>query len=164
MVWDVLHHHCHDPAGMSDREAIRAALATWPRDLTPKIHYSSPRLDVEARKLRRGRRVERQIVLPQLRAHADLVDPIGFERFLLDVMGRPRLSDSNAHLRPAALPLDVPSSTDPHALAEWWLEATLDRRRALLTALVDEVRVAPATKPGVIDMTRISVVWRQESD
>jgi UV DNA damage endonuclease len=85
VVWDVLHHHCHDPAGMSDREAIEAALATWPGDLTPKIHYSSPRLDVETRKLRRGRRVEERIVLPQLRAHADLVDPIGFERFMLDV-------------------------------------------------------------------------------
>ncbi len=87
VVWDVLHHHCHDPAGMSDREAIDAALGTWPGDLTPKIHYSSPRLDVETRKLRRGRRLEEQIVLPQLRAHADLVDPIGFERFMLDVAG-----------------------------------------------------------------------------
>jgi UV DNA damage endonuclease len=87
VVWDVLHHHCHDPAGMSDSEAIEAALATWPSDLTPKIHYSSPRLDIETRKLKRGRRVERQIVLPQLRAHADLIDPIGFERFMLDVAG-----------------------------------------------------------------------------
>jgi UV DNA damage endonuclease len=85
VVWDVLHHHCHDPEGMSDREALGAALATWPKSQTPKIHYSSPRLDIEMRKLRRGRRVERQIVLPQLRAHADLVDPIGFERFILDV-------------------------------------------------------------------------------
>jgi len=84
VVWDVLHHHCHDPAGMSDREALEGALATWPSDATPKIHYSSPRLDVETRKLRRGRRVEHQIVLPQLRAHADLVDPMGFERFMLD--------------------------------------------------------------------------------
>ena len=87
MVWDVLHHHCHDPVGMSDREAIAAALATWPNELTPKIHYSSPRLDLEIRKVRRGRRVEHRIVLPQLRAHADLVDPIGFERFILDVAG-----------------------------------------------------------------------------
>jgi len=87
VVWDVLHHHCHDPAGMSDREALEAALATWPTGLVPKIHYSSPRLDVETRKLKRGRRVERQIVLPQLRAHADLIDPIGFERFMLDVAG-----------------------------------------------------------------------------
>ena len=87
VIWDVLHHHCHDPAGMSDREAIEAALATWPSDLDAKIHYSSPRLDIETRKLKRGRRVEQQIVLPQLRAHADLIDPIGFERFMLDVAG-----------------------------------------------------------------------------
>ena len=26
-------------------------------------------------------------MLPQLRAHADLIDPIGFERFMLDVAG-----------------------------------------------------------------------------
>jgi UV DNA damage endonuclease len=87
VVWDVLHHHCHDPVGTSDREALEAAFATWPSDLTPKIHYSSPRLDTEIRKVRRGRRVEQQIVLPQLRAHADLIDPIGFERFMLDVAG-----------------------------------------------------------------------------
>ena len=85
VVWDVLHHHCHDPAGMDDREALAAALSSWPEGVTPKIHYSSPRLDVEERKVRRGRRVERRIVLPQLRAHADLVDPTGFEHFIREV-------------------------------------------------------------------------------
>ncbi len=84
VVWDVLHHRCHDPEGIDDRAALAAALATWPRDTVPKIHYSSPRLDVEERKVREGRRVRRRIVLPQLRAHADLVDPIGFEHFLRD--------------------------------------------------------------------------------
>jgi UV DNA damage endonuclease len=47
-----------------------------------RVLYSSPRLDVEQRERREGRRVERRVVLPQLRAHADLVDPIGFEDFL----------------------------------------------------------------------------------
>ncbi len=82
VVWDILHHRCHDPAGMSNRDALAAALATWPADQTPKIHVSSPRLDVEVRPVRSGRRVERRLVLPQLRAHADLIDPIGFEGFL----------------------------------------------------------------------------------
>jgi UV DNA damage endonuclease len=88
VVWDVLHHRCNDPAAVPDRDALGAALATWPEDTVPKIHYSSPRLDVEERKVRSGRRVERKIVLPQLRAHADLIDPIGFEHFLAEAPAR----------------------------------------------------------------------------
>jgi UV DNA damage endonuclease len=84
VVWDILHHRCHDPARISDRDALAAAVATWPDDQTPKIHFSSPRLDVEVRSVRNGRRVERRLVAPQLRAHADLIDPIGFEAFLRD--------------------------------------------------------------------------------
>jgi UV DNA damage endonuclease len=82
VVWDVLHHHCHDPEGIPDREALAAALATWPAGVLAKIHFSSPRTAVEERAVRRGRRVERRPVLPPLRAHADLVDPIAFEGFL----------------------------------------------------------------------------------
>ena len=74
-----------DVALAADGEAgLAAALATWPAGQTPKIHFSSPRLDVEVRRVRSGRRVERRLVLPQLRAHADLIDPIGFEAFLRD--------------------------------------------------------------------------------
>jgi UV DNA damage repair endonuclease len=62
--------------GIPDREALELAIATWPDGVRPKIHYSSPRTAVEER---RGR-----LVLPPLRAHADMVDPIGFERFVVD--------------------------------------------------------------------------------
>lgn len=79
VVWDVLHHHCHDPNGIPDHEALRLALATWPEGVAPKVHFSSPRTAVEERRRKRGRRVERSLVLPPLRAHADLVDPIAFE-------------------------------------------------------------------------------------
>jgi len=82
VVWDALHHRCHDPDRIPPEEALGLALATWPDDCVPKIHYSSPRTAVEERRKRVGRRVERQIVLPPLRAHADLIDPIGFEAFL----------------------------------------------------------------------------------
>ena len=73
VVWDALHHRCHDPDGIPAREALRLALATWPDGVTPKVHFSSPRTAVEER---------RRKVLPPLRAHADLVDPIAFEAFL----------------------------------------------------------------------------------
>ena len=82
VVWDILHHHCNDPDGIPDREALEAALATWPGDVTPKIHFSSPKTAMEERRKRVGRRVERSWVLPQLRAHADMIDPIAFEHFL----------------------------------------------------------------------------------
>jgi UV DNA damage endonuclease len=84
VVWDVLHHRCHDPARLPNADALAAALDTWEAGTTPKIHYSSPRLDVEERKVSVGRRSEVRYALPQLRAHADLIDPIGFEAFLRD--------------------------------------------------------------------------------
>jgi UV DNA damage endonuclease len=82
VVWDVLHHRCLDPEAIPDPEALALALATWPPGVTPKIHYSSPRLDLVARTVKVGRRTERRLALPQLRAHADLIDPIGFEGLL----------------------------------------------------------------------------------
>jgi UV DNA damage endonuclease len=82
VVWDILHHHCNDPVGIDDRDALEAALGTWPADEVPKIHYSTPKTAMEERRKRVGRRVERSWVLPQLRAHADMIDPIGFEHFL----------------------------------------------------------------------------------
>ena len=39
---------------------------------------------MEERKKKVGRRVERSWVLPQLRAHADMIDPIAFEHFVME--------------------------------------------------------------------------------
>ena len=80
VVWDILHHHCHDPDGIPDREALELALATWPADVVPKIHYSTPKTALEQRK----RNGKPEWVLPQLRAHADMIDPIAFGQFLRD--------------------------------------------------------------------------------
>jgi UV DNA damage endonuclease len=82
VVWDILHHRCHDPERIPVAEALRLAFATWEEGTTPKIHYSSPRTDAEERKKKIGRRVEHRTVLPPLKAHADLIDPLGFEDFL----------------------------------------------------------------------------------
>ena len=82
VVWDAHHHRCYDPDRIPVAEALERALGTWPADQVPKIHYSSPRTAIEERKAKKGRRVERRHVLPPLRAHADLIDPIGFEDFL----------------------------------------------------------------------------------
>ena len=84
VVWDILHHHCNDPERIPDREALERALATWPDGVRPKIHYSTPKTAMEEKRRKVGRRVERSLVLPQLRAHADVIDPIAFEHFVCE--------------------------------------------------------------------------------
>lgn len=101
VVWDILHHHCNDPDGIPDREALGQALATWPDGVRPKIHYSSPKTAIEQRKRRVGRRVERTLALPQLRAHADLIDPIGFECACASSWPRTQSSAKTVRSRPA---------------------------------------------------------------
>jgi UV DNA damage endonuclease len=87
VVWDLLHHHCHDPEGIPDGEALSLALGTWPSGVTPKIHFSSPRTSMSEGRRKVGRRSVTHHVLPPLRAHADMVDPIAFEQFLMYVAG-----------------------------------------------------------------------------
>jgi UV DNA damage endonuclease len=82
VVWDALHHQCHDPEHVPPAQALRSALATWPEGVMPKIHYSSPRTAIDERRVRTGRRVATRFVLPPLRAHAYLIDPIAFTDFL----------------------------------------------------------------------------------
>lgn len=82
VVWDVLHHYCYDPDRIPDAEALGLALATWPDDVRPKIHFSSPRSDVSERKQKRGGRTVRSVVVPSMRAHADLIDPVAFVTFM----------------------------------------------------------------------------------
>jgi UV DNA damage endonuclease len=86
VVWDVLHHHCFDPEGIPDDEALRLALATWPAEVRPKMHYSSPRTVLKLVKKKVGRRTVAVHETPPLRAHADMIDPIAFEWFLKNVV------------------------------------------------------------------------------
>jgi UV DNA damage endonuclease len=86
IVWDAHHHLCHNPDRIPEREAFRLAIGTWPRGVVPKLHFSSPKTAVEERRVKRGRRVVRVPALPPRSAHADLVDPFTFHRFLRDVV------------------------------------------------------------------------------
>ena len=87
VVWDAHHHACLDPDAIPEREALRLALATWPDGVVPKVHYSSPRTTLDERRVKRGRRVVRVPALPPRSAHADLVDPFAFARFLTETVG-----------------------------------------------------------------------------
>lgn len=68
------HHHRLNPGALDDVRAAVLALESWPDDVTPKIHFSSPRLD--ARQVGRGARARTEP--PLLRQHADYIDPWTF--------------------------------------------------------------------------------------
>jgi UV DNA damage endonuclease len=77
VVFDHQHQRLN-PRALDTAAAARAALATWSSGVTPKLHFSSPRLD--GREIRRGSKV--RVEPPLLRQHADYIDPWTFAAFL----------------------------------------------------------------------------------
>ncbi|MFN8442036.1 MAG: UV DNA damage repair endonuclease UvsE [Caldilineaceae bacterium] len=71
IVFDVLHHRCLDPVGIPTLEALRLALATWPPDHLPKIHFSSPRTELRLTQ----RQGQFQIQAPLPNQHSDYLHP-----------------------------------------------------------------------------------------
>jgi UV DNA damage endonuclease len=65
VVLDVLHQRCLNHGGYSLMAALTLALATWPGDQQPKIHYSSPR--TELRHLYQNR--QRRLAMPLPNQH-----------------------------------------------------------------------------------------------
>lgn len=86
VIFDNLHHFCLNPDGIPMAEALRLALATWPADVTPKIHYSSPSTTFESFEVKeqgpngRSRNVAR-LRAPRTKAHADFINPLEFTQF-----------------------------------------------------------------------------------
>ncbi len=86
VVFDNLHHFCMNPERMPMREAMSAALQTWPENVVPKIHYSSPSTDFETVEVKakgstgRERSVQR-LRAPRNKAHADFINPLEFGFF-----------------------------------------------------------------------------------
>jgi UV DNA damage endonuclease len=70
VVFDSLHHRCLNPENIPSIDGLRLALSTWPGDVRPKIHISSPRTEI--RYLRRPDGVRMQA--PLLNQHSDFLD------------------------------------------------------------------------------------------
>jgi UV DNA damage endonuclease len=75
LVFDNLHHLVFNPEGVSLKDAMIAALSTWPDGIQPKIHYVTPRS--EMRRLGTGR-----LKTPTWREHSDYVNPFEFSQFI----------------------------------------------------------------------------------
>lgn len=83
LVLDVLHHQVHNPQRLPLREALAAALGSWPAGVTPKLHFSTPRTDV--RELESSGRLK----TPTWTEHADFVNPFAFIDLLPLLEGLP---------------------------------------------------------------------------
>ncbi len=88
-IFDHQHHSCINPAELSHEDACRKILATWPDNVRPKIHYSSPRLEpriIERRDKTTGKKVQNEAP-PLASQHADYVDDAVFIPFARKVAG-----------------------------------------------------------------------------
>ncbi len=101
VVFDHLHWCLNNPEGWSAPEALAAALATWPHDRRPKIHFSSPRTELQAveREDAHGKRRWR-LRPPRPGHHADFLNPWEFGS----------LVRSAAHLRDFDVMLEAKAS------------------------------------------------------
>ena len=89
LVFDILHHRVNNPGRMSEAEACRACVATWPAGVVPKVHFSSQRTAL--RPLTRTNRTtgERTVTqqAPKAGQHDDWIDPTDFLAFLTATPG-----------------------------------------------------------------------------
>lgn len=83
LVFDHLHFQNHNPEDMLVMEALQTCLASWPRNVRPKIHFSSPRTAMRVIE-RTDSRVEHSVPMmraPRPQQHADFIDPFQFIEF-----------------------------------------------------------------------------------
>jgi len=101
VVFDHLHWCLNNPEGWPADEALAAALATWAHHRTPKIHFSSPRTELQAveRVDERGKR-RWGLRPPRPGHHADFLHPWEFGA----------LVRSAAHLRDFDVMLEAKAS------------------------------------------------------
>lgn len=78
VVLDALHLRCFNPGKRTLAEALAVALATWPPNQRPKVHFSSPRTALRVVRSAEGERL--QPLLPN--QHSDFIDPFAFLEFV----------------------------------------------------------------------------------
>jgi UV DNA damage endonuclease len=86
-VLDILHHQINNRSRIPLSEALGLALATWPRGMRPKIHYSTQRTEAHILRARSGE--TRQVLAPQAGQHADYVNPFEFIALIAATRGLP---------------------------------------------------------------------------
>jgi UV DNA damage endonuclease len=104
LIFDALHFQLNNPQRLTLPEGLGVALATWPRGVRPKVHFSTQRTEAylqpgraykvhfstqeTADDLQPGRaNVDRHIIPPRHGQHADFINPFEFIAFLQAARG-----------------------------------------------------------------------------
>jgi UV DNA damage endonuclease len=89
LVFDYLHFLNYNPEALSLVEALALTLDTWPTDVIPKIHFSSPCTAMRTVERTDSHAGKRRMLLrpPRPTQHADFIDPFAFIAFLRQAQG-----------------------------------------------------------------------------
>ena len=90
LIFDHQHFLCLNPHRLDMGDTARRMLATWPEDVRPKIHFSSPRTELRElkRKDKKTKKVKTVHVAPVWTGHADYVHPFEFVNFMRTMADR----------------------------------------------------------------------------
>ena len=89
LIFDYQHFWCLNPERLDMMGTLRAILDTWPSDIRPKIHFSTPRTELRElqRKNRKTGKVGKAFAPPVSTAHADFCNPFEFLTFMRTASG-----------------------------------------------------------------------------
>jgi UV DNA damage endonuclease len=89
LVFDYQHFWCLNPERLDMMDTLRRILKTWPRDVRPKIHFSSPRTELrDVKRVDKKTKRSKVVKLPPIwTGHADFTNPFEFARFMHDADG-----------------------------------------------------------------------------
>jgi UV DNA damage endonuclease len=89
LIFDYQHFWCFNPERLPMLDTLRRILDTWPAEVRPKIHFSTPRTELRetARKNRATGRSEKVHLAPVWTAHADFCNPFEFLTFMRTAEG-----------------------------------------------------------------------------
>jgi UV DNA damage endonuclease len=84
LIFDHQHFWCYNPEQLELRDTVQRFLATWPKGVRPKIHFSSPRTELrELKRKVRGSRKKKVVLQPPIwTGHADFCQPFEFISFM----------------------------------------------------------------------------------
>ncbi len=86
IVFDVQHHQLHNPEQISLAAGLQQALATWPPERCPKVHFSSPRTEM---RIAPGNERPPRLQAPTWNEHSDYAHPFELCQFLRLPAARP---------------------------------------------------------------------------